>query len=187
MFDSILYKSNPRLTCPSRESNPGSEHSSKELLEQRVNRYSEHLHEPATVAIYLHYLLSRNVLQKSWAQTVDGAQIMNEFPIFWMLNNIFLIGIEPSVTLAAFSSCMLNNIFLIAIEPSVTLVAFTSSFFHILFFLVVRLTFFLLRWHCNFLSSNFCCTKSYRWIKLSSRELPPPPPTPSPPHLSLSF
>ncbi len=42
----------PRLTCLGRESNTGlqggkrqNEHSSKELFEQHVNSYSEHLHE----------------------------------------------------------------------------------------------------------------------------------------------
>jgi hypothetical protein len=38
----------PRLTCLVRESNPTSEvggkHTSKELLEQHINSYSEHLH-----------------------------------------------------------------------------------------------------------------------------------------------
>jgi hypothetical protein len=37
----------PRLTCPGQKISPG-EHSSKELFEQPINSYSEHLNEHST-------------------------------------------------------------------------------------------------------------------------------------------
>ncbi len=48
-----------RLTCLGRESNPGlrGEHSSKELFEQRINSYSEHLHMSPRTTIQLFVFL----------------------------------------------------------------------------------------------------------------------------------